>query len=292
MSALQTPAARLGRFGVWSGELRFAGPEAGVAFARELEALGYGAAWMPGGIDDKVLDDIDRLLTATQRITLAAGILNIWKHQPEDVGAWWRRQTPERQGRVMIGLGVSHAPIIGEGYGRPLERMRGYVQRLLDAGAPRDHLCVAALGPKMLELSAEMTAGAHPYLVTPEHTAAARKIIGPDALLAPEQGVILETDPATARALGRQALANYLRLPNYVNSWRRLGFSEEDVAGPSDRLVDALFAWGDGEAIAKRVQAHIDAGADHVCIQAIRGPMGADLPGVQETWRQVAGALF
>jgi probable F420-dependent oxidoreductase len=293
MSASQKPAARLGKFGVWSGELRFAGPEAGVAGVRELEALGYGAAWTPGGIDDKVLDDIDRLLSATKTITLATGILNIWKHRPEDVGAWWARQTPERQGRVMIGLGVSHGPIIGEAYAqqKPLELMRGYVQQLLDAGVPAGHLCVAALGPKMLELSAKMTAGAHPYLVTPEHTAEARKILGPDALLAPEQGVILETDPAKARELGRQALVNYLHMPNYLNSWRRLGFSEDDLEG-SDRLVDALFAWGDAEAIAGRVREHLDAGADHVCIQAIRGPMGADLPGVHETWRKVAAALL
>lgn len=293
MSASQKPAARLGRFGVWSGELRFAGPEAGIAGVRELEGLGYTAAWTPGGIDDKVLDDIDRMLSATQRISLATGILNVWKHRPEDVGAWWRKQTPERQERVMIGLGVSHGPIIGEAYAQrsPLELMRGYVEQLVDAGVPRDHLCVAALGPKMLELSAQATAGAHPYLVTPEHTASARKILGPDALLAPEQGVILESDPAKARELGRQALGNYLHMPNYLNSWRRLGFSEEDVKG-SDRLVDALFAWGDAEAIAERVRAHIDAGADHVCIQAIRGPMGADLPGVRETWRAAAAALF
>jgi probable F420-dependent oxidoreductase len=290
MIASQKPAARLGRFGVWSGELRFAGPEAGVAGVRELEALGYGAAWTPGGLDDKVLDDIDRMLSATTTIALATGILNVWKHKPEDVGVWWRKQTPERQGRVMIGLGVSHGPLIGDAYGRPLELMRGYVHQLRDAGVPRDSLCVAALGPNMLELAGEMTAGAHPYLGTPEHTARARKILGHDALLAPEQGVILEADPAKARELGRQALANYLHLPNYLNSWRRLGFSDEDLKG-SDRLVDALFAWGDATTIAERVREHLDAGADHVCIQAIRGPMGADLPGVHATWRELAAVL-
>jgi len=291
MSATPKSAVNLGRFGVWSAELRWAGPEVGVASVRELETLGFGAAWTPGGVDDRVLDDIDGLLSATKTIALATGILNVWKHKPEDVGLWWKTQTPERQGRVMLGLGVSHAPLIGDAYARPLELMRGYVQQLRDAGLPRENLCVAALGPKMLELCAETTAGAHPYLVTPEHTELARKIMGPDALLAPEQGVILETDPAKARELGRQTLTNYLRLPNYLNNWRRLGYSEEDLQG-SDRLVDALFAWGDAATIAKRVRAHIDAGADHVCIQAIRGPIGTDMPGVQATWREVASALL
>jgi len=288
----RTPATRLGRIGVWSGELRFAGAEAGVAAARELEALGWPTAWIPGGIDDKVLDDVDRLLSATERLTIATGILNIWKYEPADVAAWWRGQTPERQARVMLGVGVSHAPAIGEAYQRPVETMRSYVSRLLEAGVPRESLCIAALGPKMLELSAELTAGAHPYLVSPEHTAIARETLGPDALLAPEQGVVLETDPARARELARQALAIYQKLPNYVNSWRRLGFSEDDVTAPSDRLVDALFAWGDAGAIRQRVQAHFDAGADHVCLQAISGPMRTDLKPALAVWRELAPLLL
>jgi probable F420-dependent oxidoreductase len=288
----RTPAARLGRIGVWSGELRFAGAEAGVAAARELEAMGWPTAWIPGGLDDKVLDDVDGLLSATERLTIATGILNIWKYEPAEVGAWWRGQTPERQARVMIGVGVSHAPAIGEAYQRPVETMRNYVSRLLDEGVPRESLCVAALGPKMLELSAELTAGAHPYLVSPEHTAIARKTLGPDALLAPEQGVVLETDPVRARELARQALAIYLKLPNYVNSWRRLGFSEDDVTAPSDRLVDALFAWGDAEAIRQRVQAHFDAGADHVCLQVVSGPMRANLEPALAVWRALAPVLL
>lgn len=283
---------RLGRVGVWSGELRFAGAEAGVAAARELEAMGWPTAWVPGGIDAKVLNDVDRLLSATERLTIATGILNIWKYEPAEVAAWWRGQTPERQARVMLGVGVSHGPMIGDAYQRPVETVRGYVSRLLEAGVPRESLCIAALGPKMLELSAELTAGAHPYLVSPEHTATARKTLGPDALLAPEQGVILEADPVRARELARQALATYLKLPNYVNSWRRLGFTEEDVAGPSDRLVDALFAWGDVGAIRQRVQAHFDAGADHVCLQVVSGPMGANLQPALAVWRELAPVLL
>lgn len=291
MSPSSSPATRLGRLGVWSGELRFSAPDDSTAATQELEAQGWSAAWMPGGLDDRVLSDLDRLLSATRTMTLATGILNIWKHEPADVGAWWRSQSPERQARLMIGVGVSHAPAIGEAYQRPLEKMRGYLQSLLAEGLPRESLCVAALGPKMLELSAEFTAGAHPYLVTPEHTAIARKTLGPDALLAPEQGVVLETDPAKARALARQALTTYLALPNYLNSWRRLGFSEDDVRG-SDRLVDALFAWGDVAAIRDRIQAHYDAGADHVCLQVVSGPMSASLGPARVGWKQLAAALL
>jgi len=289
---LSATAVHLGRIGVWSGEIRFAGPEAGVAAAKALEDFGWSSLWMPGGFDDRVLADIDRMLSATRAMTFATGILNIWKYQPAQVADWWRSQAPERQARVLIGLGVSHAPVIGDAYKRPVETMRAYVQDLLDAGVPREHLCVAALGPKMLELSAELTAGAHPYLVPPEHTAIARKALGPDALLAPEQGVVMESDPARARELARQALATYLALPNYLNSWRRLGFSEEDISGVSDRLVDALFAWGDVEAIRDRVQAHFDAGADHVCLQVITGPIRGDTGPVQAAWQELAAALL
>ena len=283
--------AELGRVSLWSAELRFAGPEAGVAFAQEIEGLGFPAVWTPGGIDGKVLDDIGRLLPATKRITLCTGILNLWKIDAAEVGAWWRSHPPEHQARVLIGVGVSHAPNIGEAYKKPVEAMRAYVQSLLDEGLPRDRLCLAALGPRMLELSAELTAGAHPYLVSVEHTAEARRILGKEPLLAPELGVILESDPARARELGRQALDNYLRLPNYLNSWRRLGFSEDDIKG-SDRLIDALFAWGDVDALVARVKAHLDAGADHVCLQAITGPMMSDLEKSRTIWREMAAALL
>ena len=169
--------------------------------------------------------------------------------------------------------------------------MRDYLDRLSAEGLPADRLCLAALGPKMLELARDRTAGAHPYLVTPEHTAQARSVLGPGKLLAPEQGVILERDPERARAMARKALAQYQQRPNYANNWRRLGFSEDDIANMSDRLVDALFAWGGVEQIAERVKAHLSAGADHVCLQVISGA-GVDVNAARPAWRTLAAALL
>ena len=283
-------AVALGRVGIWSTDLRYA-PDAGAAVG-ELEAAGWPSLWVPGGFDDKVLADISRLLAGSRKVTWATGILNIWKYKPEEVAAWWRGVPADQRDRVVIGVGVSHGPLIGDAYGKPLQVMRDYLEGLAAAGFPREHLCVAALGPKMLELSAEFAAGAHPYLVTPEHTAGARKILGPDALLAPEQGVVVETDPAKARDLARQAVAIYTRLPNYLNSWKRLGFTDEDIASQSDRFIDAIFAWGDPDTIKKRVQAHLDAGADHVCVQVITGPPGVNLPAAQAGWRALAPVLL
>ena len=294
MTAASSPgrkaAAALGRVGIWSSDLRYS-PDAGGAIG-ELEAAGWPSIWVPGGIDDKVLADVGRLLSGSSKVTFATGILNIWKYEPKGIAAWWDGLAAEHRKRVVIGIGVSHGPFIGEAYKKPLETMRDYLVRLGDAGFPREHLCVAALGPKMLELSAELSAGAHPYLVPPEHTAAARKTLGPDALLAPEQGVVLETDPAKARDLARQAIGIYTKLPNYLNSWKRLGFSDEDISSLSDRFIDAIFAWGDPEAIKKRVQAHLDAGADHVCVQVITGPPGVNLPLAQAGWRALGPVLL
>jgi probable F420-dependent oxidoreductase len=281
----------LGRIGIWSLELRFGDPAEAVDAAAELDELGYGALWVPGGIGGDLLGDIARLQAATRTATIASGILNIWKHQPEEVGAWWHAQPQARQARTLLGLGVSHPPLIGDAYAKPLAAMREYLARLAGQGLPPEALCLAALGPKMLELARDRTAGAHPYLVTPAHTATARAILGPDPLLAPEQGVILEADPARARELGRQVVEQYRRLPNYVNSWSRLGFSTEEIEGASDRLVDALFAWGNAERIAERVTAHLDAGADHVCLQVITGA-GTDVAAVRPAWRELASVLL
>ncbi len=282
----------LGRVGIWSLELRFWDPaEAGEAVV-ELEKLGYATLWIPGGIDNKVLGDVGRLLGITSRMTIATGILNIWKHEPREIADWWKSLPPDGQRRAMLGLGVSHGPIIGDAWKKPLAVTRGFVEETLDCGVPAARLCLAALGPKMLELARDYTAGAHPYLVTPEHTAMAREILGDDKLLAPEQGVILETDPGKAREIAREALEMYRNLPNYQNSWRRLGFAEEDIANVSDRLVDALFAWGSVEQVAKRVRAHLDAGADHVCIQAITGTEPGDFGPVREAWRCLAAELI
>jgi len=288
---------RLAGTGIWSGNLRYGDAERAATLATELEQLGYSALWIPD-VGGDVFTPLDNLLGATTSATIATGILNVWMHTPEETAAQHARLTAAHGDRFLCGLGISHRPLIDRvnpagTYAKPIETMSNYLDGLDAAStplAPGDRV-IAALGPRMLELARTRTAGTHPYLVTPEHTELARKIMGPDALLAPEQGVILETDPAKARELGRQTLTNYLRLPNYLNNWRRLGYSEEDLQG-SDRLVDALFAWGDAATIAKRVRAHIDAGADHVCIQAIRGPIGTDMPGVQATWREVASALL
>lgn len=283
---------RLGRIGIWSLELRFRDPAQADEAAAELDELGFGALWIPGGVDDQVLKDVDRLLSATKRMSIATGIINVWKLQAQDLAQWWKGQSTERQARVLLGLGVSHGPLIGDAWKKPIAVMRDYLDQLSTQGVPGDSLCLAALGPRMLELSRDRTAGAHPYLVTPEHTAAAREVLGPGKLLAPEQGVILESDPARARELGRQALTHYARLPNYRNNWRRLGFSEEDVANVSDGLVDALFAWGGMDRIAERVNAHLAAGADHVCLQVISGTMGGDFDALRPQWRELAAALL
>jgi probable F420-dependent oxidoreductase len=280
---------RLGRVGIWSLEMRFGDPAQIAEAAAELDALGYGALWVPGGIGGDVMGDIDRLLAATRRMTIATGILNIWKHEPKDVAGWWKGLTQDRKSRLMLGLGVSHGPLIGESYAHPLAKMRTYLDRISAEGIPAESLCLAALGPKMLELARDRTAGAHPYLVTAEHSAVARKALGPGKLLAPEQGVILESDPAKAREAARQALAMYKDMPNYANSWRRLGFSDEDIAGLSDRLIDGLFAWGGTSKIAERVNAHIAAGADHVCLQVIGA---GDFNGVRAAYRELAKALL
>lgn len=283
---------QLGKLGLWSMELRF-GDKAEVAdAAEELEELGFGTLWLPGGIDNQVLGNVDALLAATQRITIATGILNIWKHQPREVADWFKALPQDRQNRVMIGLGVSHGPLIGDAWKKPLAVTRQFLDGLDQSGMSRDHLCLAALGPKMLELSRDRTTGAHPYLVTPEHTAKAREVLGSGKLLAPEQGVILENDPAKARELARQALTMYQKLPNYRNNWLRHGLTQDDIDNVSDRLVDALFAWGDMDRIVERVQAHYDAGADHVCVQVIRGASGGDIAGLRSACRELAAAIL
>lgn len=279
----------IGRVGVWAMDLRFGDTAAIDEAAAELDELGYGALWIPGGIDDAVLGDIDRLLSATKRIVLATGIINIWKQEAADVASWWKGQSSERQARVWLGIGISHGPIIGEDWIKPIAKTREWLDQAQAAGLPGDALCIAALGPQMMALAGKRTGGAHPYLVDPSHTAMARGILGPGKVLAPEQGAVLESDPATARALAREAVKFYTSLPNYCNNWRRLGYSEEDIATVSDKLIDGIFAWGSAGQIAERVKAHCDAGADHVCIQVISA---TGLDGSRAAWRELAGVLL
>lgn len=286
-------APNLGKVGIWSMELRFT-PDRGAALAAaaELDELGYGALWVPGGIDDKVLGDIDALLDATKRIPLATGIINVWKNSAEEVAAWFAGQSPSRKTRIMAGIGISHGPIIGENWGKPLGVMREYCDKLDAAGMPRENVCIAALGPKMVALSGERTAGTHPYLVTPEHSAICREIMGPGKLIAPEQGVVLATEPAVAREAARKALDHYRYLPNYRNSWKRLGFTDEAIDALADPFIDAIFAWGTPAQIAERVKAHHDAGADHVCLQVIPTSAEGGLDAARAAWRELAVVLL
>lgn len=282
----------LGGTGIWAADLRYAQGEEDPAAAireaaAELEALGYTAAWIPD-IGGDVFGPLTRLLDATSTMTVATGILNVWMHDPPEVAAF-RAGLPETQrDRLLLGLGVSHGALIGDRWSRPIDVMTRYLDALDNEGFPPEGRCLAALGPRMLALAAGRTAGAHPYLVTPEHTLRARAALGPDALLAPEQGVVVERDAGEARATARANLGMYAALPNYANNWRRLGFSEEDVSGLSDRLVDALVAWGDAETIARRVREHRYAGADHVCVQVLGAP-GAPMP--RAAWRELAPAV-
>jgi probable F420-dependent oxidoreductase len=282
--------------GIWSGELRRHTDAAEVAdAAAELEQLGYSIVWLPGGEAKTTFNSVSAVLDATTTATVATGILSVWEHDPQVVAAERAQLYDASGGRFLLGLGISHAPLVDREqpgrYRRPLSAMRAFLDSL-DAAAPpvpREDRVLAALGPKMLELARDRALGAHPYLVTPEHTRSAREILGAERLLAPEQGVVLETDPDRARAAARDHLALYLQLPNYTNNMRREGFGDSDFdGGGSDRLVDALIAWGSPEEIAGRVRAHHEAGADHVCIQVI--PTGdGGLP--REEWRTLAGVL-
>lgn len=279
--------------GVWAHELRYGDPGEIADLAAEFEGLGFSALWVPD-VGGDLFGSLDTLLAATADVTIATGILNVWMHTPAETSEWRAGLADDAdRDRLLLGIGISHASFInaheGMSWDKPLTTMRTYLDGLDAGGVPAEGRCLAALGPKMLELARDRSAGAHPYLVTPEHTAIARETMGPDALLAVEQGVVLDTDPDAARAVARQALSMYATLPNYTNNWKRLGFTDEDVATLSDRLVDEVVAWGDEAALAARVQAHVDAGADHVCVQLLGQP-GA--PVDRDAWRRLAPALL
>ena len=286
---------RLTGTGIWSGALRYGDAAEAASMATELESLGYSALWLPD-VGGKLFESLANVLTATSNITIATGILNVWMHTPEVAAAEHSALQAVHGNRFLCGLGIGHRPfidmVIAPGtYQNPVSTMAGYLDGLDAAPTPMaaaDRL-LAALGPKMLELARARTSGTHPYLVTPELTAKARAGIGPDLLVASEQGVVLDTNPTSARATARLHLKTYLALPNYSNNWKRQGFTDDDIAdGGSDRLVDALVVWGDEAAIAARVQEHRDAGADHVCIQVLTdNPAGFPI----EQWRALAPAL-
>ncbi|WP_030451745.1 LLM class F420-dependent oxidoreductase [Herbidospora cretacea] len=280
-------------YGVWAREFRTDNPaEVGQA-AAELEKLGYGALWVPGGTGSG-LDTAGNILAATTDVTVATGITNIWSIPAREAAERTRALGSAHGGRFLLGLGVSHESMVDRfrpgAYRKPLTAMTSYLDELDKEGVTPDRRVLAALGPKMVDVAKNRAAGAHPYLVTPEQTAAIRSAIGPGRLVATEQGVVLETDPARARQLAREALHPYLAMPNYVNNWLRGGFTDDDVSGRgSDRLIDALFVWGAPEQCAARLNQHRDAGADHVCLQVLGTPAG-ELPMAQ--WRELATVLF
>jgi probable F420-dependent oxidoreductase len=272
----------LGRFGIWRGAGQVT-PE----LAASLEQLGFGTLWL-GGSPDGELAQVDELLDATTTLSVATGIVNMWKDDARKVAASFRRIEQRQPGRFLLGIGAGHREATGH-YARPYETLANYVEVLRGDGVPADSLVLAALGPKVLRLAGERAGGAHPYLVTPEHTRRARAILGTGPLLAPEHKAVLEADPQLARAIGRPRVQNpYLGLVNYTSNLRRLGWTDDDLKdGGSDALIDALVAHGSVGQVAARLTEHLDAGADHVAIQLITEPDADPLDG----YRQLAQAL-
>ena len=254
----------LGTVGIWRHPSGLT-PE----LAAEVEALGYGAIWV-GGSPPGDLGVAEQLLDTTEHIVIATGIVNVWKDDAATVSASYHRITARHPDRFLLGLGIGH-PEATQEYQKPYAKLVTYLDQLDEVKVPAEGRVLAALGPRVLRLSAERAAGAHPYLVTPEHTRRAREILGAGPLLAPEQKLVFETDPERARAIGRPRVQNpYLGLTNYVSNLRKLGWTDADLAdGGSDALIDALAVHGDAAAIARGVTAHLEAGADHVAVQVL-----------------------
>lgn len=279
--------------GIWSSQLRYGDQGEAAEAAAELEDLGFTALWIPD-VGGPVLDSVEHLLSATRQVVIATGILNLWMHEPAEVAARYAALTASHGERFLLGIGVSHAPLIDSKepglYRKPLAATRKYLDAI-DATpqpVPVANRVLAALGPKMLELAATRAGGAHPYLVTPDHTRYAREQLGEGPLLLPEQTVLLTTDRDEARSVGTDWLRSYLALPNYRNNLLRTGFTEEEVETVSDRLFDAIIAWGDEQTVLSRVQQHLDAGADHVCVQVLTADP-REFP--RDQWRRLSRAL-
>jgi probable F420-dependent oxidoreductase len=267
-NASSRPKPDLGTFGVFSHyeQWRRLSPDQ----LREIEALGYGAIWA-GGSPPADMDWVDPILEVTDHIKVATGIVNIWTAAAGPVAESYQRLEAAYPGRFVLGIGVGHPEAQTE-YKKPYDALTEYLDELDQHGVPRERRVVAALGPQVLKLSARRSAGPHPYLTTPEHTAQARELLGADAFIAPEHKVVLTTDAGEAREVGRRALDVYLDLTNYLNNWKRLGFTDADVAKPgSDALVDSVVAYGTPEEITTRLRQHLEAGADHVAVQVLTG---------------------
>lgn len=271
---------QLGPIGIWTNQLDVLPAARAQEIAAEIETLGFGALWFGEAYGREALTHAGLLLAGTRRLVIATGIANIYGRDPVSMAAGQKTLAEAYPNRFLLGLGVSHIPLVeelrGHRYDKPVATMRRYLDAMdqaeYRAASPgiKPHRVLAALGPQMLRLAAERADGAHPYNTTPEHTAQARKLLGAGPLLCPEQAVILETNATRARAVARKFLDVYLTLPNYTNNWLRLGFSEADFAnGGSDRLIDAVIVWGDLKTVLSRIEEHRSAGADHVCIQVL-----------------------
>ena len=286
---------QLASIGVWSGVFRQEKPEV-LKAAAEVEDLGYGAIWMPGGQHAGLSDHLQNLLKATRRAVIATGIVSIWTHPAAATAAMHHALEQAFPDRFLLGIGISHQRVVegaGLTYEKPLQKLRSYLDEL-DAApepVPVDERILASLGPLSLKLSRDRSLGTHPYFMPVEHTRISREAVGPGKLVAPEQMVVLETSADRARTIARAAADRYLHAPNYVNNLLRLGFTDDDVAnGGSERLIDAVVAWGEPAAIAKRIAEHHAAGADHVCIQVLTETPG-DLDAAMAGYRQLAPAL-
>jgi len=290
---------QLGKIGIWTRQFEDQPAAKAQEAARELEELGYGAIWFGEAMGREALTNAGLLLAGTKRIVIATGIANIYARDPMAMVAGQKTLAEAYPNRFLLGLGVSHIPLVeqlrGHRYEKPVATMRAYLEAMDRAPyssvppSAKPARVLAALGPKMLQLSGELADGAHPYNVNPEHTAEARRILGRQPYLCPEQAVLLETDADKARGIGRAFLKFYLTLPNYANNFLRLGFEESDFKdGGSNRLIDATVAWGDLTAIRKRIDEHHSAGADHVCIQVLTADPKA-LP--MKEWKELAALL-
>ena len=254
----------LGRYGVWT----FGTPK--PEQAAEIERLGYGAIWI-GGSPAGDLEYVEPLLDATETLQVATGIVNVWTAPAEQVAEAYHRVEDKYPGRFLLGVGIGH-PEHTEEYRKPYDVLVEYLDALDSKKVPTSRRVIAALGPKVLKLSAQRSAGAHPYLTTPQHTGEARNILGPTVFLAPEHKVVLARDAEASRKIGRDTVDFYLNLSNYLNNWKRLGFTDDDIAKPgSDRLIDSVVAHGTPDDIAKQLNEHLEAGADHVAIQVLGG---------------------
>ena len=296
---MQNPNIDIGPYGIWTAQLDMQPSGLARDCAAEIEELGFGALWVPETVLREPFLHSAFLLEATSTLKVATGIVNRYGRDAVTCNAAMQTLNEAYPGRFLLGLGVSHDHLVSKlrkhDYSRPYSGMVQYLDQMAEAkffapkGEPPAQMVLAALGPKMLRLAADRTAGAHPYFVPPEHTALARDTMGPEPLLAVEQMVVLDTDPERARTTARLHMSMYVRAPNYANNLRRLGFSDDDLAdGGSDRLVDAIVAWGTLDDALTRVQAHRDAGADHVCVQVL----DADAMHLPRTeWRELAAAL-